>query len=379
MLGIQDNNRRSNASQVNGDQAEVRPARPGSVPQTFGILPKPERSPGSFVLSAILNTSLAVLVVILGIITKKEIDQRKYEQTLLVLPEPAPKPEPPKPVKMPPPPKIETPPPPVPMETQQQKIFVPKDEIKPEPKPEIKLEAKADALKMKEANVKLAPQPKAAILAAGPAQDASVKPKVEQVHYGALFGVQPNANTTSNKPATIMAIGNPYGGNTGKVKVSEGRVGSAGIGNGLQSGSNAGQKWTTKVASAGLPNGSGNFNSGRSMGQVQSAGLPQVQRAAIAQPAAPVEPNSTTVELTYKPAPEYTAEAKQLKIQGEVVLRVIFTANGRVQVLNVVRGLGHGLDEQAQRTVQMYRFKPATKNGKAVDLTTNITITFQLA
>jgi TonB family protein len=115
------------------------------------------------------------------------------------------------------------------------------------------------------------------------------------------------------------------------------------------------------------------------MGTVQSAGLPQVQKAAIAQPAAPVEPNSTSVELTYKPLPEYTAEAKQLKIQGEVVLRVIFTAGGRVQVLGVVRGLGHGLDEQAQRTVQLYKFKPATKNGRPVDQTTNITITFQLA
>jgi TonB family protein len=112
---------------------------------------------------------------------------------------------------------------------------------------------------------------------------------------------------------------------------------------------------------------------------VQSAGLPQVQKSAIAQPTGPVEPNSTSVELTFKPAPEYTAEAKQMKIQGDVVLRVTFSASGHVQVLNVVRGLGHGLDEQAQRTVQMYKFKPATQNGKPIDKTVNITITFQLA
>ncbi len=365
-------------SQNLGQRSMDKPARPGSVPQTFGILPEPQHNPGSFALSSILNISLAVLIVVIGILTKADVIKHMEERTELTLPE-QPKPEQPKPVKMPPPPKIETPPPPMPIETQQQKIFVPKEEIKPEPKPEIKLEAKADMLKIKEANVKLAPQPKAAILAAGPAQDASVKPKVEQVHYGALFGVTPNPNAPGNRPATIAAIGNPYGGNQGKVKVSEGRVGSAGIGNGLQSGSNAGQKWTTKVASAGIPSGSGNFNNGQSMGRVQSAGLPQVQHAAIAQPAAPVAPNSTSVELTYKPAPQYTSEAKQLKIQGEVVLRVIFTANGQVQVLGVVRGLGHGLDEQAQRTVQMYKFKPATRNGKAVDLTTNITITFQMA
>ena len=378
MLGLQDNSRQNIENQVHSQPGD-RPARPGSVPQTFGLLPQVQKSPASFVLSTILNISLAVLVVVIGILTKKEIEQRKYEQTLLVLPEPA-KPEPPpKPVKMPPPPKVDTPPPPVPIETQQQKIFVPKEEVKPEPKPEIKIEQKADVLKSKDTTVKLAPQPKAAILAAAPSQDASVKPKVEQVHYGQLFGVTPNPNSTSNKPATISAIGNPYGGDKGKVKVSEGVVGSAGIGNGLKSGSNQGQQWTTKVASAGIPNGTGTANSGQSMGQVKSAGLPQVQKAGISQPTVVSEPNSTSVELTYKPAPEYTAEAKQMKIQGEVVLHVIFTANGRVQVLNVVRGLGHGLDEQAQRIVQMYKFKPATKNGKPVDLTTNITITFQLA
>jgi TonB family protein len=45
----------------------------------------------------------------------------------------------------------------------------------------------------------------------------------------------------------------------------------------------------------------------------------------------------------------------------------------------VVHGLGHGLDEEARRVAQQIRFRPATRNGLAVDLTTNITITFQLA
>jgi hypothetical protein len=46
----------------------------------------------------------------------------------------------------------------------------------------------------------------------------------------------------------------------------------------------------------------------------------------------------------------------------------------------VVRGLGHGLDEQAKRAVQQGRIiRPATRNGQAIDSTTLITITFQLA
>jgi len=49
-----------------------------------------------------------------------------------------------------------------------------------------------------------------------------------------------------------------------------------------------------------------------------------------------------------------------------------------VLVKGVVHGLGHGLDEEARVAAQI-RFRPATRNGQAVDLTTNITITFQLA
>jgi TonB family protein len=45
----------------------------------------------------------------------------------------------------------------------------------------------------------------------------------------------------------------------------------------------------------------------------------------------------------------------------------------------VVHGLGHGLDEEARRVAQQIRFRPATRDGQPVDLTTNITITFQLA
>jgi TonB family protein len=66
-------------------------------------------------------------------------------------------------------------------------------------------------------------------------------------------------------------------------------------------------------------------------------------------------------------------------VQGDVILRVTFTANGQVVVRSVVHGLGYGLDQEAQRVAQRIRFRPATRNGQAVDLTTNITITFQLA
>jgi TonB family protein len=95
--------------------------------------------------------------------------------------------------------------------------------------------------------------------------------------------------------------------------------------------------------------------------------------------AAPQASVHTQAEVSI-PRPAYTDEARHLKIEGSVVLRVTFYANGQIQVLGVIRGLGHGLDEEAKRAVQQGRvIRPATMNGRPMDSTTNITITFQLA
>jgi hypothetical protein len=45
----------------------------------------------------------------------------------------------------------------------------------------------------------------------------------------------------------------------------------------------------------------------------------------------------------------------------------------------VVRGLGHGLDENAIRAAEQIRFKPASQNGQPTDSTAVLHIIFQLA
>jgi TonB family protein len=254
-----------------------------------------------------------------------------------------------------------------------QKIAMPKP--KPEPKP-IQMEAKVDlpVVKPKQQVVVLAPQPKAAMTAAMPAQNQAVKASTAPVHLGETFGVTPNPN--ASRPATIAAIGNPYGGMQGPAVAPHGVVGSTGIGNGLNSGSNSGV--VGKVASAGIPATSTGTGTQGNYGKVASAGIPAVTTAAPVKMAAAVV-QATDLEVLSKPPVQYTSEAKQLKVEGDVVLRVTFTANGQVQVQSVIHGLGHGLDEEARRVAQQIRFRPATRNGVAVDLTTNITITFQLA
>jgi TonB family protein len=111
---------------------------------------------------------------------------------------------------------------------------------------------------------------------------------------------------------------------------------------------------------------------------VASAGIPAAPSAAAVAPRT-VGPVPTDLVVISKPQPKYTSEAKQLKVQGDVILRVTFAANGQVMVQGIVHSLGHGLDEEARRVALQIRFRPATRNGQAVDMTTNITITFQLA
>jgi TonB family protein len=84
------------------------------------------------------------------------------------------------------------------------------------------------------------------------------------------------------------------------------------------------------------------------------------------------------VEVIYKPTPAYTEDARAQRIEGEVTLEVEFSAAGQVRVLRVVRGLGHGLDEMAQRAAEQIRFKPATSKGVPVDFRANLTILFRL-
>jgi TonB family protein len=85
------------------------------------------------------------------------------------------------------------------------------------------------------------------------------------------------------------------------------------------------------------------------------------------------------VEIVFKPTPEYTDEARSARIEGTVTLELEFTAAGDVRMLRVVRGLGHGLDEAAERAALRIRFKPAQSDGRAVDSRATVHITFRLS
>lgn len=335
---------------------------------TFGLLPEPETRPLAFLMSGGINVAIAVTAIVIGM-TAQHVLQQHYEMTELVVPNTPPPPA----VKIRQPPPQELPPPPQPpkVELQPQQIEMPKP--KPEPKP-IQMEAKVNlpVVQPKPQTVIMQPQPKAALAAAMPAQNTTVKASTAPVHLGETFGATPNPNAT--RPATVAAIGNPYGGMNGPAVAPHGVVGSTGLGNGTKYGSSAGN--LGKVASAGIPGatGAGPANYGR----VGSAGIPGMTQVAAPKMNTQVV-RSTAVEVLSKPPVQYTSEARQMRVQGDVVLSVTFLASGQVVVHGVIQGLGHGLDEEAKRVAQQIRFRPATNNGQPVDVTTKITITFQLA
>jgi TonB family protein len=89
-------------------------------------------------------------------------------------------------------------------------------------------------------------------------------------------------------------------------------------------------------------------------------------------------PGVTPPVPTYKPEPEYSIEARNAKLQGEVGLAVIVDETGRVPDIYVIKPFGYGLDEQAIEAVKQWRFKPGTKDGGPVNVQATVAVAFHL-
>jgi TonB family protein len=156
-----------------------------------------------------------------------------------------------------------------------------------------------------------------------------------------------------------LPVGPGQGNGSGGAKGIQGTVASVGFGNGIATGGKSDGRSGQNVATGG-------FGSE----QVVKGGPKVVQADTGA---------ATPVEITFKPNPVYTDEARGLKLEGEVLLEVSFAANGTLHVNRVVRGLGHGLDEAAISAANRMRFKPALRGGLPVDSTAIVHVMFQMA
>jgi TonB family protein len=109
------------------------------------------------------------------------------------------------------------------------------------------------------------------------------------------------------------------------------------------------------------------------------AGFNDTAAVAVKAPVHNAAPSVIPAQIISKPTPQYTAEARTLKLEGAVILEVVFEASGHMRVVRVVQGLGHGLDESAIAAASQIRFNPAKRDGQPSDCSAQIRIVFELA
>ncbi len=341
---------------------------------TLGILPEPRVRWGKFVLSYGVQSVVVAFFVIVGILHPDVLEPRDRDYHFVSLVDtPPPVPQTPAPVRhfSNPVPKIVEPVAPrpeairVPTELVQKKIPVPEEQA-----PKVTLAAKKELLPdMKP----LIPRPpvKTNVFSTGSSATptmAAAPSKVQTGGFGDPNGVP--AQDSHSHPITIaqagsfdMPNGPGFGNGTGGSHGARGVVASTRFGSGVATG-----------------NSSGTVSGSR--GAVRQGGFGDADVVTGSQPKAKsVEAAVRTLpaEITFKPRPVYTDEGRQLKIEGEVLLDVVFSATGQIRIVKVVRSLGHGLDESAVRAAEKIQFKPALKDGQPADFEAVLHIMFQLA
>ncbi len=341
----------------------------------LGLLPEKKWNWRTFLASYGMVSCLVLLLIFFGVLMPETLlITSNYHVTELV-PRPALRPEPlPKPKRLPVHAKL------LPKEPvfQTPKLIVPKEVRAPKPQPQEVEAPKVAMNNFAPAMLKPTSGARPVLVHTGEFQGSSVTPtvnapisKVQTGGFGDPNGLKPSDNSKPNGKLIAsaagsfdMPVGPGQGNGSGGAKGIKGTVASADFGSGIATG---GQ-------------GDGR-RSGRGSAGVQSSGFgsqeiaqntPHIQRVDNGPP-------TTSVEITFKPNPAYTEEARNLKLEGEVLLEVEFAANGQLHVNRVVRGLGHGLDETAVAAANKMRFKPALRNGQAVDSTAIVHVVFQLA
>ena len=78
--------------------------------------------------------------------------------------------------------------------------------------------------------------------------------------------------------------------------------------------------------------------------------------------------------------PAYTADAMRARQQGTVDLDCVVLANGNVGTCEIVRSFKppYGLDQEAIKAAQQWRFRPGTRQGQPVPVMVRIALDFHL-
>ena len=75
---------------------------------------------------------------------------------------------------------------------------------------------------------------------------------------------------------------------------------------------------------------------------------------------------------------DYTEDARQRGLAGEVVMEIVVRRDGSVGDVKILQGLGGGLNDRAVQAVRQWRFASAQRQGQPVDVIVEVAVEFKL-
>ena len=86
----------------------------------------------------------------------------------------------------------------------------------------------------------------------------------------------------------------------------------------------------------------------------------------------------TPPKAIYSPQVEYTAQAREAKLEGTCTVSLVVGVDGKPSNVVVVKKLGMGLDERAVEAVSQWKFEPGRRNGNPVISRLKLDLQFRL-
>jgi len=93
---------------------------------------------------------------------------------------------------------------------------------------------------------------------------------------------------------------------------------------------------------------------------------------------AQVQLSPSSAQVISRVDPSYPLLAKQMKVQGAVILEALISKNGSIQDIQVLSGPAI-LSEAAREAVKQWHFKPYYQSGRPVETEARITVNFTIS